>query len=251
MKPIRITAVSYLNTLPLIYGITHSGLLPEFSLELRVPSACAEQLLNGQTDLSLVPVGALPLFPTYNIVGNYCIGAIGNVRTVLLLSNQPVEELHTIYLDTDSRTSVSLIKVLAKHLWKVNILWKSLNGKDSSTLSKGEGVVLIGDKTFGVSSKFKFSYDLAGAWYSLTHLPFVFAAWVAVNPLPGVFEKQFESALKWGTQHIHDSVRLAQNHSISKEELISYLSRDISFLLDDEKKKGMNLFLKYLIEKDF
>ena len=248
MKPIRICAVSYYNTLPLIYGIRYSGLLTGYELELKIPSLCAERLLKGEADLSLVPVGALPSFQKYQLLSNYCIGAVGKVTSVLLLANSPVNSLHTIYLDTHSRTSVNLVRVLAKRLWNINVEWKSLADKDPLSLEKGEGVVLIGDKTFGTSSKFGYCYDLAEAWFDLTGLPFVFAAWVTTSPLPETFVNQFNAALHWGVNHRKESMSLASNLVISQEELLYYLENDISFELDEAKKKGLDLFLSFLKE---
>jgi len=248
MNPVRISAVSYYNTLPLIYGIIRSGLLHGYELQLDVPSVCAEKLLHGQADLSLVPVGALPSFSQYTLAGNHCIGAVGKVKTVLLLSNVPLNKLATIYLDTDSRTSVNLVKILAKRLWNIHVEWKSLNGINPLSIGAKEGVVLIGDKTFGIAGKFSFIHDLAGCWHDLTGLPFVFAAWAYTSPLPVEFIRQFEAALDWGVQHSKDSVVLAQNLMISENELIHYLQHDISFHLDEAKRKGIDLFLSFLKE---
>ena len=85
MKPIRITAVSYYNTLPFIYGIKHSGLLSGYELSLDVPSECARKIINHEADISLIPVGALPGIPDYQLVSNLCIGADKDVKSVLLL----------------------------------------------------------------------------------------------------------------------------------------------------------------------
>lgn len=248
MKPIRITAVSYLNTLPFIYGITHSGLLHPYELSLEVPSLCAKKLLNRESDLSLVPVGAFPLFPRYELVGNYCIGALGNVMTVLLLSNDPVNMLNTIYLDEDSLTSVKLVKILAKRFWSIKPEWKGLHGIDPMNLEQGEGIVLIGDKTFGMCGKFSHCYDLAGAWHQFTGLPFVFAAWISNEKLPIEFISQFEAALAWGVAHSRESIILAKKSYISDEQLIIYLEKDISYPLDDMKQKALALFLEWVRE---
>jgi chorismate dehydratase len=248
MNPVRISAVSYYNTLPLIYGISRSGLLEGYKLHLDVPSVCAEKLLKNEADLSLIPVGALPLLNHYELVGNHCIGAVGNVKTVLLLANVPIHEIKTIYLDTDSLTSVNLVKVLARRLWKINVQWESLKGTDPMSLPATDGVVLIGDKTFGVYNKFNYCFDLAGCWYELTKLPFVFAAWASLSPLPAGFIHQFEAALEWGVQHYMESIQMAQNLMISEQELIHYLRYDISFQLDEAKRKGLDLFLSFLKE---
>jgi chorismate dehydratase len=247
MKPIRITAVSYYNTLPFIYGLTHSGLLSGFELSLDVPSECARKIITVEADLGLIPVGALPGIPDYKLISNFCIGADKEVKSVLLLANSALQDLKTIYLDTDSRTSVNLVKILAQNFWNIHPQWKSLKELNGN-LSREEGIVLIGDKTFGLSSKYPYCYDLAGEWIKYTGLPFVFAAWITRKPLPARFESDFQSALAWGTDHREESVIIAEKPHITEQELISYLKNDISYPLDARKLKGMELFLKYLSE---
>jgi len=247
MNPIRITAVSYYNTLPFIYGITRSGLLSGFELSLDVPSECARKISTGEADIGLIPVGALPGIPGYRLLGNMCIGADKDVKSVLLLSNTALPEIKTVYLDTDSRTSVTLVKILAKQHWKISPQWKSLNELNSK-LGSDEGMVLIGDKTFGLSAKYPFCYDLAGEWIKFTGLPFVFATWITRKPLSAEFESSFREALTWGTNHREESVTMAENPHITEKELISYLKNDISYPLDSQKIKGMELFLKLLAE---
>jgi chorismate dehydratase len=247
MNPIRITAVSYYNTLPFIYGLTHSGLLDDFQLSLDVPSECARKLIADEADIGLIPVGALPSLQGYRLVGNSCIGADKDVKSVLLLSNTGLESLKTIYLDTDSRTSVNLVKILAQKYWKINPRWVSLSELEGNPGSDA-GMVLIGDKTFGLCRQYPYCYDLAGEWIKYTGLPFVFAAWITLKTLPAGFESAFESALVWGTEHREKSVILADKLHITKEELLTYLKNDISYTLDSKKIKGMELFLKFLAE---
>lgn len=247
MNPIRITAVSYYNTLPFIYGLTRSGLLSGFELSLDVPSECARKIISAEADIGLIPVGALPSIPSYKLLGNLCIGADKDVKSVLLLANSELQSLKTIYLDTDSRTSVSLAKILAKHYWKINPRWESLSNLHGKP-APDEGMVLIGDKTFGLCSQYTHCYDLAGEWIKFTGLPFVFAAWITRIELSETFEKSFNAALLWGTEHREESVILAEKLHITEVQLISYLKNDISYTLDDAKIKGLELFLKYLSE---
>jgi len=247
MDPVRITAVSYYNTLPFIYGIKHSGLLTGYDLSLDVPSECARKIISDEADIGLVPVGALPAIKEYRLVSDLCIGADKVVKSVLLLANTDLENLKTIYLDTDSRTSVNLVQILATKSWNISPQWKSLlelKGKVASD----EGMVLIGDKTFGLCKQYPFCYDLAGEWIKFTALPFVFAAWIARKPLPESFETAFRSALAWGVDNREKSVILADKLHITEYELISYLRNDISYPLDNHKAKGMELFLKYMSE---
>lgn len=247
MNPIRITAVSYYNTLPFIYGLTRSGLLSGFELSLDVPSECARKIMSAEADIGLIPVGALHSIPSYKLLGNLCIGADKNVKSVLLLGNSELSALKTIYLDTDSRTSVNLVKILAKHYWKINPHWESLSNLHGKP-APDEGMVLIGDKTFGLCSQYTHCYDLAGEWIKLTGLPFVFAAWITRIELSEDFEKSFNAALLWGTEHREESVILAEKLHITEQQLISYLKNDISYTLDEAKIKGLELFLKYLSE---
>ena len=247
MKPIRITAISYYNTLPFIYGLTHSGLLTDYKLKLEVPSVSAQKILSSEAEVGLIPVGALPGIPDYHLVSNLCIGADKDVKSVLLLANVALPEIKIIYLDTDSLTSVNLVRILAKKFWKINPHWKSLS-ELKGKLSHEEGMVLIGDKTFGLSKQYPFCYDLAGEWIKFTGLPFVFAVWISRQPLAADFGKSFQSALTWGVEHREESIVMAVNPHISDQELTSYLKNDISYSLDQQKLKGMELFLKYLSE---
>ena len=88
-KKIRVSAVSYLNTLPLIYGLTHSKIMQKISLSLDNPSACAQKLIDNEVDLGLIPIATLPQISNAHIISNYCIGANGPVKTVLLLRPSP------------------------------------------------------------------------------------------------------------------------------------------------------------------
>jgi len=245
MKPIRITAISYYNTLPFIYGLKHSGLLSDYKLNLEVPSVSAQKIIANEAEIGLIPVGALPGITNYHLVSNLCIGADKDVKSVLLLANSVLTEIKTIYLDTDSLTSVNLVRILARKYWKISPQWKSLS-ELRGKISGNEGMVLIGDKTFGLSEQYPYCYDLAGEWIKYTGLPFVFAVWISRMPLPLDFEKSFQAALAWGVEHRKESIIMAVNPHITDQELISYLKNDISYNLDEQKKKGMELFLKYL-----
>jgi chorismate dehydratase len=248
MNPIRITAVCYYNTLPFIYGIRHSGKLSGYELSLDVPSQCAHKLLNNEADVGLIPVGALPQFDPYHLVSDLCIGADKDVKSVLLLATSELSQIKTIYLDTDSLTSVNLVRILAERYWKINPEWKSL-ALLNAPLSDHEGKVLIGDKTFGLSTQYPYCFDLAGEWIKHTGLPFVFAVWISRKPLPASFLNEFKAALSWGVNHRENSTIMAQQPHITEQELVSYLTNDISYPLDAQKQKGMELFLDLLKQR--
>lgn len=246
MKPLRISAVSYLNTFPFVYGIQQSGFLQDYQLDLDVPSRCAEKLKDGQADLALVPAGALADFRDYHIVSDYCIGAIDKVLTVLLLSHKPLEKIRHIGLDFDSRTSVRLVQVLAGSFWKINPSFVRLKPGEATSARDLEAIVAIGDKTFDISSHYPYKYDLAEEWIRYTGLPFVFALWISTRSLPGETKTAFSNALKFGVEHIDATLEYFSSRLPANADCHAYLTRNISYTLDKEKKEGLNLFLSYL-----
>ncbi len=246
---IRVSVVSYINSLPFIYGIMKSDLMEKIVLTDDIPAVCARKLINNQADLGLVPVAILPLLPHYEIIGNYCIGAVGPVKTVLLLSQDNPHHLHTIYLDSESRTSVQLIRIIVNEFWKKEVIWKDLADYSGNYDEPGTGFVMIGDKTFIHAPKFRFVTDLAGEWQNQTSLPFVFACWVANKKLPDSFVSEFNQAIETGIKNRKDSIVLAKNTAISNEVMIDYLENSISYDFDDKKREALDLFLDYLKAK--
>src|SRR5690554_3760016 len=118
MEKVKISAVSYTNTLPFLYGLQHSSVVGEISLSLDVPSTCAHKLIHGEADLGIVPVAALPAVPNAEIVSDYCLGATGAVNSVFIYSEKPVEAIRSLRLDGQSRTSNALARILLHHYWK-------------------------------------------------------------------------------------------------------------------------------------
>ena len=114
MKKTKITAVSYLNTKPLLFGLVTSGMANSIDLELDIPSECARKLVAGEVDLGLVPVAVIPEIPGAKIITDYCIGSVGEVATVGIFADCPIEKLTHIYLDFHSRTSVLLAQILMR-----------------------------------------------------------------------------------------------------------------------------------------
>lgn len=246
MGMLRISAVSYLNTYPFVYGLKESGILKDFSLSLDVPSLCAEKLATGRADVALVPAGALPAIGTYHILAPYCIGAVGEVKTVLLLSQVPLGRIREVHLDFDSRTSVELVRVLAKHHWNIIPRWTRLQAGDAEGMKGFESLVAIGDKTFEIRDQYRYSWDLAKEWHDMTGLPFVFALWVSTREIPAEMAGELSNALGFGVSHRRESLEYFRDRLPAGIDCLEYLEKNISFELDDNKLKGLNLFLDYL-----
>jgi chorismate dehydratase len=248
MEKIRISAVKYANTYPFIWGLRESGFDKKVIVETDHPAECAAKLVSRRADIGLIPVAALPQVGGHEIIGKYCIGANGNVRTVMLFSNCPFEEVQAISLDYRSISSVNLTRVLAKNMWNREFRWIDTNENyDFIHLGKNEAVVLIGDQCFVSESKFEFRMDLAGEWNRHTGLPFVFAVWAANRKMDRNFIDEFNGALKLGVDNIHKVAGSFAGISVIKEaELETYLRKNIDYNFDEKKVNAMNLFLDLL-----
>ena len=247
-EKIKISAVSYLNTLPFIFGIESSKtFIDKIELSKDVPSVCAEKLINNEVDLGLIPVAEISKIKDPKIISGYCIGAIGKVHTVLLLSDVPKEEINKIYLDYQSRTSVNLIKILVKRYWKISPEFIEADKGYEDLIVGGTAGLIIGDRCFTYADKLKYVYDLSEEWMKFTDFPFVFAAWVANKEFPESFINEFNDTLKLGLDNKDFVIKeFKKNNPESQINIEKYLKTDISYSLDNEKRKGMDLFLKML-----
>ena len=245
MKKIKVTAVSYLNTKPLLFGLLLNDIAQQIDLTLDIPSVCAQKLLAGEADLGLVPVAVIPEIQGAKVVSDYCIGTNRSVKTVGIYAEQPIETLTDIYLDHHSRTSVALSRVLLRDYWqlKPNLLPASDGYID---LIKGRtGGVVIGDRTIGLEKRFPYFYDLGEAWYDFKQLPFVFAAWVSNQELSPDFIQAFNKALGQGVAAVPQLMYLLTTPQ-SGFDLEKYFTENISYNLDPAKRNALDLFLPML-----
>ena len=241
---LKISAVSYLNTIPFIHGLKQSELIKTIDLQLDYPSICADKLINGTVDLALVPVAVIPKLKEAYIISDYCIGANGAVDTVCLYSDVPIEEIESIALDYQSRTSVALLKILLNEYWQLNPELKKANVGFEENIKGNHAALVIGDRAFALNTKHAYIYDLSAIWKKMTGLPFVFAAWVANTKLPQDFIVSFNKALEKGLSNIDKALALEGDSYPNCKNPEDYLNNKISYNLDVEKQKGMELFLR-------
>ena len=221
----------------------NSELLEQIELFKDIPSECARKLINGEVDLGLVPIAIIPELHQPTIVSDYCIGAEGKVKSVLLLSDVPFNEIESIYLDYHSRTSVKLCELLCLKHWNIAPHFLTAEKGFEDKISGSTAGVIIGDRTFHLNKEYAYQYDLAEEWHNMTGLPFVFAAWVSNKPLPSAFTSTFNAALTHGVSNINEAVKIQDALSISKSEMVKYLSQNISYELNEKKEEALNLFL--------
>jgi chorismate dehydratase len=246
MKKIKVGAVSYLNTKPLIYGFQQGLMKDAIKLVEDYPSHIAGMLLNDEIDIGLVPVAIIPRLKEYHILSDYCIGTTGEVASVCLFSQLPITEVKEVLLDYQSKTSVQLAKILLKEYWKVNPIITDAKEDFRSHIKGTTAGLVIGDRAFEQRKTSKFIYDLGEAWKQHTGLSFVFAAWISNKPLAPGLIKDFNAATGLGLQQL-DKV-IAEN-PYRLFDLQTYFTKHISYTLNEDKKKGLALFLQKLKEQ--
>ena len=245
-KKIKVGVVNYLNTKPLLYGLQQSPISEKIELIEDHPARLADLLMKNEIDLGLIPVATIPLLSEYHIVGDYCIGSEGEVASVCLFSEVPMNEIKKVWLDYQSRSSVELLKWLMKEYWGINPELILATDENYRKEIKGSSAgLVIGDRAFEQRKISTFLYDLGMEWRSITGLPFVFAAWVSNKQLPGDFIIEFNKANAIGLEHIDEIIA---SHPFDLYDLKKYYTIHISYKLDERKKKGMELFLQYIKE---
>jgi chorismate dehydratase len=242
LKQICVAAVSYLNTKPLLYGIRRHALMEQITLVEDYPASIARMLVNDEVDLALIPVAIIPALPQAHIITDYCIGATGPVASVCIFSEVPMEQMTEVFLDYQSRTSVALARILLRDYWKKKVRFVDATGDDFRLKIKGTTAgVVIGDRALQQRNRSAYVYDLAAAWIDHTGLPFVFAAWISNKPLPPAFIAGFNEANALGLTHIKEV--LAEN-PYDCYDLKTYYTKNISYELTENKRKGLALFLE-------
>lgn len=240
---LKVVAVNYLNTKPLLYGMMKGGMRDKIDLQLDIPSECARKLESGEVDLGLVPAATIPNLSSPHIISDFCIGAVGKVATVCIYSEVPLEQVERLYLDFHSRTSVQLVQILIRNFWKLPIQFISSKEGYIQDIKGTTAGLIIGDRAFEYSSQFQYEYDLGTAWKDYTGLPFSFANWVSNRPLPENFIAEFNNALQLGIDSIPDLMYILPQPP-NGYDLQRYFMENISYDFTFEKKKALHRFLK-------
>ena len=245
MSPLRLVAVSYLNTKPLLYGLLRHPISERMQMDLAIPSECARRLMDGEAEIGLVPVAVLPELPRYDIISDYCIGADGAVATVCLYGDVPLQRMTHIYLDHHSRTSVMLTRLLLEEYWQHEVTFLDAEDGYINHINGTIGGLVIGDRTIGLNKRFRYVYDLGAAWKDHTGLPFVFAAWVTTTELDPDFTHHFNEALREGLAHL-PQLQLLLPAPSPDFDLTEYYTHHIDYRLDEGKREALDRFLLYI-----
>jgi chorismate dehydratase len=276
VKKLRISVVQYLNTAPLVRGFTHGPLQGKYDLSFTVPSQCAEELRTGAADIAIIPAIEYQRIDGLTILPNLSIASKGRVRSLLLVSKVPIRHARSIALDSSSRSTQALTKILSAQHWKVSPAFREVKPELSAMLQEADAALLIGDPALrlsiatenharrgsdseqicpaaragiaGAGAADLHIYDIVDEWRRLTNLPAVLAIWAvrqdAVPPsaLPELVS-DFQSSLAFGLNRLTEIAREASvNLNLPELDLRAYLQENIDYTLDDENLQGLNRF---------
>ena len=252
-KP-RVAAVSYLNTVPLVWGFQHDPALREvFDVRYELPSVCAQQVAAGQADIGILPVietarQRLDYFPGTGIACH------GPVRTILLISKVPYAQIKKLAVDTGSRTSVMLSRVILAECFGATPTVFAHVADMETMLQQADACLIIGDPALHIDPE-RIPYaclDLGGEWVNMTGLPMVFAVWSARKELiQDRYTQAFQDSLRYGMAHMDDIVRQqAPVRGVSPDLTRAYLTRHIVFELGEKDYEGMRRYLQLALSLD-
>ena len=255
MRRLRISAISYLNTAPLMWDFEHGDAGPNFDISYTVPSQCAAQLAAGTADIGIIPSAAYTAIPNLVVLPGVAIASKRPVRSILLVSKLPLEKIKTVGLDTSSLTSVALTKVLFEKWWGGGRQFVLKDPNLEEMLRECDAGLLIGDPALQVDRAQYVTYDLAEEWIRLTGKPFVFAFWAMRQDAPVPTSLDLPAIFQMSRNHGLQSRNLDQialewapRIGLSEPAVKSYLTENIYYELDQACLEGLHLFYKYALE---
>ena len=255
MSHLRISAISFLNTVPLMWDFEHGTAGADFDISYTLPSSCATELQAGRADIGIIPAAAYTQIPDLAILPGVAIAARRAVRSILLVSKVPVEKIRTVALDTSSMTSVALTKVLFNRWLGGGRSFTSMAPDLETMLRDHDAGLVIGDTALKVDRLNYLTIDLAEEWIRFTGKPFVFAFWAvrraalakASTDLPTLFQASRDHGLR--PESISQIAKAwAPKVSLSEAEVRSYLTENIHYQLDPGCLEGLQLFYRYAAE---
>lgn len=245
-RPI-VAASTYLNSAPLIWSFLHGSKRDQVKMIDAVPAQCAQLLLESEADVALIPVIEYHRIPNIALISDVCVGSKTSVRSVVLVSKRPnLEEIESVALDESSRTSAALVKIIFREFLKLEPAWTTQTADLNEMLADNDAALIIGDPAMTFSLEGIHLWDMAALWRRHTGLGFVFAMWVIRNNAKEDAKTvDFASARDEGVANIDTIVDYYLTRiPLSRQELTTYLTDNISFDLDDSMRKGLDLYFK-------
>jgi chorismate dehydratase len=253
MRKLRISAISYLNTAPLMWDFEHGEAGSHFEISYTIPSGCARALAEGTADIGIIPAAAYAQIPGLQILPDVAIASRRAVRSILLVSKVPLDKVRTVALDTSSLTSVALTKILLNRS-DAEREYTPMGPDIEKMLATHDAGLLIGDPALQVDRTRYYTLDLAEEWIRITGKPFVFAFWAvcgdALKHLDPLLDlgALFRGSRDHGLKPVNLSLiarEWSSKLNFSEAEVHAYLTQNIHYRLDPECLEGLRLFYQY------
>jgi len=270
MRRLRISAISYLNTAPLMWDFEHGEAGSVFDISYTLPSACTRALEAGAADIGIIPAAAYARVPGLIVLPGVAIASRRPVRSILLVSKVPVEKIRSVALDTSSMTSVALTKILFKKWLGGGRTFTSMAPDIEKMLAQHDAGLVIGDPALLIDRSRYLTLDLAEEWIRHTGKPFVFAFWaVRQNALCGDSRPRLSASRSDAHVHAQDLATIFQQSrdhglepasldhiarewaprlGLKEADVRSYLTENIYYYLDAPCLEGLQLFYRYAAE---
>jgi len=267
---LRISIVQYLNTAPLVWGFTNGPLRGKYDLSFTVPSQCAEQLRTGNADVAIIPAIEYQRIGDLVILPDLAIASKKQVRSLLIIAKKPIERIKTLALDGSSRSTQALTRILCAEKWKITPQFFEAPPNLNTMLQQADAALLIGDPalrisvgiekaswpgpegqticqsaTLGIAGpELLYVYDVVGEWRALTGLPAVLAVWAARRDVATPeLAADFLASRDFGMSRIPEiCFDAARELELPQRALESYLRHNIDFSLDEENRRGLELY---------
>ncbi len=281
MTKLRISVVEFLNTAPLVWGFTNGPLRGRYDLSFTVPSLCAEALRSGHADIAIIPAVEYQRIADLVMLPEMAVAARGEVRSILVLAKKPIEQARRFALDTDSRSSVALTRLLCKGFWRIDPEFVDAAPDPAAMLATADAALIIGDPALRIRLQVDalaakppdskgcgcndnddagsstndqivpgvdtlFLYDVAEQWRQWTGKPCVLAIWAGRRDVitPEVVA-DFQASKEYGLSHIGEIAESAAlKLDLPPRDLESYLRDNINFSLDAENIEGLELYFR-------
>ena len=270
MTKLRISIVQYLNTAPLIWGFTNGPLRGKYDLSFTVPSQCAEQLRTGEADIAIIPAIEYQRIDDLLILPDMAIASKKQVRSLLIIAKKPIEQVKGFALDGSSRSTQALTRILCAEKWKIAPQFFEAPPDLGAMLQRADAALLIGDPALRIAvgmekdswpgaegqtlcpagtlgfggPELLYVYDVVGEWRSLTRLPAVLAVWAARRDIATPeLTADFLASRDFGLSRIPEiCLAAASELELPQRALESYLRHNIDFSLDEENRRGLELY---------
>jgi chorismate dehydratase len=253
---LRVSAISFLNTAPLMWNFDFGELRRDYRVDYTLPSVCAELLKTGMADVGIIPVAAYTTIPDLVVIPDIAIASRGAVRSILLIGKVPTEQMKRVAVDTSSRTSVALLRVLCEKVYGAKPEFIPKDPKLKDMLRDCDAALVIGDPALLAKTEGYHVRDLAADWKQFTGKNFVFAFW----------------AVRKAALEEHDSAKVVRDFQLSRDhglepanlariakewavrlglaeaDITSYLRDNIFYNLDADCLDGLRLFFQYSAE---